>query len=117
MKKPQTTKETKKINKTDIYKTIKRYWSLFLVVSIFLIFLIIEIRPSSTPKNFKESIGHKLTMADNIIQSKLRDPNSYKRLNYDEERNSEGKITSIRIEYTAKNGFGGINREVQTITF
>ncbi|MGL5965518.1 MAG: hypothetical protein ACRCZ2_14165 [Fusobacteriaceae bacterium] len=71
----------------------------------------------STNSTSKENIGYKLTMAENMIQSKLRDPNSYKRLNYNENRNSDGKITSIRIEYTARNGFGGTNREVETINF
>lgn len=77
-------------------------------------------RNISVPKEYKyhyENENYKLTIAENQIKDKLRDPDSYKRLKYSETRNKSGEITAIIIEYTAKNGFGGTNREKQTINF
>lgn len=84
---------------------------------LFLGALIMTCSSNSDSKSKGESAIPKLTYAEGIIQERLRDPNSYKRLNYSEKRNSNGDITSITIEYTAKNGFGGTNRETQTISF
>lgn len=99
-------------------------FTLFITFAIVILFFIFSI-PSSKNSNLqKETLtkesefnSHKLFIAEDRIKSTLREPDSFNRLNYILSHSEKGTITSITIEYTAKNGFGGSTREKQTIYF
>lgn len=70
----------------------------------------------SEPTKESEWKSFKLSIAEDRIKERLRDPGSFERIGYNVNYKDD-KISSITIEYTAKNGFGGTNRERQTISF
>ncbi len=88
------------------------------VVLVFIFLLNLGCTEETNTKSKKESEfnSFKLSIAEDRIKNYLRDPESYKRVNYKVNYNGD-KIESITIEYTAKNGLGGTNRESQTISF
>lgn len=71
---------------------------------------------SGSEKNHKENYAEKLTYVEYIIRRNLKDPDSYKRLNYDIKYNGD-EISSITVEYSGTNSFGGRVRETYTHRF
>lgn len=85
-----------------------------LIISLCSIFLLACGAKNEVKEN--EWNSFKLSIAEERIKRSLREPESYKMLDY-KVKYKDDKVSSITIEYTAKNGFGGTNREIRTISF
>lgn len=109
-----------KYKSNDSRNAEKRVAYIVTGILIFLIYLMMKMGPSSSSsyqEPARESYVSKLTYVEGLIERNLKNPDSYKRRDFDVTYKENGDIDTISVEFTATNSFGATVKEKYKFTF